>query len=262
MYNMITENVESTGGGGFGGNGILGMIALLAVLRGNLFGGNVEGAGSNLAEMQNQLGSIRAEIGDAKFNQVSTTLNQTIGLLSDINNGRMENMSGLLTQSAMLQQSINDIGNGICSSTFALTRQIDQSTASTNAAIGAVNANVISQGFEGQIATLNQTNQLQRQIAECCCELNLNMERSAFATQLRDLENKCDTDKQLGEIKCLITNTAKETELNALRAASERQFISSEINKAINTSVGHWAADRSFFGATYPNPPYNGAWGF
>lgn len=43
---MISENVESIGGGyGFGGgSGILGLIALLAVFRGNLFGGNFDEA--------------------------------------------------------------------------------------------------------------------------------------------------------------------------------------------------------------------------
>lgn len=261
---MISENVESIGGGyGFGGsNGILGLIALLAVFRGNLFGGNVGDASANLAEINNQLGNIRAEIGDSKFDSLSATLNQTMALMGEISQGRFENMSGLLTQTNMLQAGLNDIGNGICSSTFQLSRQIDANAAATERGFAQTNLNLVRQGYEGQIASLNSHNQLSRQIAECCCETNMNIERTAFATQLRDLENKCSTDRQLTEIKCLIADTAKDAELASLRRDAERGFISHEINKAINTTVGHWAADRAFNGPTYPAPPYNGAWGF
>lgn len=261
---MVSENVEAIGGrGGFGGEGgILGIIALLALFRGNVFGGDTAAAGVNLSEIQNQLANIRSDIGDVKYDQVSTTLNQTIGLLGEINNGRMENITGLLTQTNMLQASISEIGKGIADSTFALSRQMDANAAAAAACCCETNLNITRQGSENQIATLNQTNQLSRQIADCCCETNLNIERTAFATQLRDLETKCDTDRQLGEIKCLIADTAKDTELAALRRASERGFISAEINKAINTTVGHWAADRAFNGPNYPNPPFNGAWGY
>lgn len=39
-------------------------------------------------------------------------------------------------------------------------------------------------------------------MADCCCDLGLQIERTAFATQIRDMENKCDTDKQLAGLAC------------------------------------------------------------
>lgn len=261
-------------GGGYGHDGILGIIALLALFRGNLFGGNHEGAGANLAEIQNQLSNIRADIGDVKYDNLSGTLQQTIGLLGEINAGRLENMSALLSQTNVLQGglfglqkdilvSANKTDMAIAQSTFGLSRQLDANAAAAAACCCETNLNLTKLGYENIIANLNQTNQLQRQMdanaaaaAACCCETNLNIERTAFATQLRDLENKCDTDRQLAEIKCLIKDTAKDQELARLTRAEEQAFIANQINKSISTTVGSWSAAAQFNGVTYPSPPF------
>lgn len=259
---------------GFGGGGILGLIALLSIFRGNLFGGHHGEAGANIAEIQNQLGNIRADIGDVKYDALSGTLQQTIGLLNEINAGRLENMSALLSQTNTLQAGLfglqKDVLISSCNTdkeiaqaTFGLSRQMDANAAAAAACCCETNLNVERQGFANQLATLQQTNELTRQMdanaaaaAACCCETNLNIERTAFATQLRDLENKCDTDRQLSEIKCLIKDTAKDQELARLSRLESEAFIANQINKSISTTIGSWSAAAQFNGVTYPSPPF------
>jgi hypothetical protein len=241
------------GGGGFGEGGILGLIALLALFRGNLFGGNHEGAQANIAEIENQLANVRADIGDVKYDGVVNTLNQTNALMSELCNGKFENAKAVWEQTSRLQGEL-----------FGIQKDILVSNNETNVNIlrgnNETNLNIVRMGFENQLNNERQTNVLQRQIGDCCCETNRNIERTAFATQYRDLENKNSTDRQLEEIKCLVKDTAKEQELFALRRESERNFIAGEIRRStaanVNATIDSWWAAKTFNGATYPQPPY------
>ncbi|MBF0651276.1 hypothetical protein IR083_20875 [Dysgonomonas sp. GY75] len=268
------------GGGGWGGDGILGLIALLSIFRGNLFGGNYGEARNNLAEVENQLSNVRADIGDVKFDTVSSILNQTSSLLSAINDGRIENVSAILNQTSQLQSAIcglqqsvlngqYNLGSAIANSAFenykgqvGILMQNSDIAARAAQDSCATNLNITRLGYENQLSNERQTNELSRQISDCCCSTNLRMTELDYQGQLRDQANFAALLNGQTEIKCLIKDTAKDQEIARLTRESDRSFISNEINKSINTTVGSWAAARAFNGPTYPNPPYNGAWGF
>lgn len=238
-------------GGGFCGDGILGMIALLSVFRGNLWGGNYEGAGANLAEVQNQLANIRADIGQAKYDAINSTLQQTIGLMGEINAGRFEHLNAIFNQTMHLESEFKSVNAHICA--------VEKDVLINRYELG---KEIQRMGYENQLANCQQTNVLSRQIADCCCETNGNIRETAFQTQLRDLEYKGDTDKQLAEIKCLIKDTAKDQEIARLSRMENQLYIANQINRGINATVGHWSADAQFNGVTYPQPPFPGAWGY
>lgn len=261
---MLRNDVNSIGGtGGFGtGDGMLGLIALLAIMRGNLFGGDTVAASSNLSEIQGQLANIRSDIGDVKYDTVNSILAQTNALMAGISDGKFENMAAILSQTNQLQSEFNQLQSSICATQasiaetkYDLGSQISQSSCETN-------LNITKMGYENQLATQAIENSLSRQIAECCCATNLRLTELDYQGQLRDQANFAALLNGQTEIKCLIKDTAKDEEIARLTRESDRSFISNEINKSINTTVGSWAAARAFNGPTYPNPPYNGAWGF
>lgn len=213
---MVSSNVENLGGGfgGWGGNGtgILGMIALLSLFRGRLGEGDFRGAENCCCELQESIGQVKAQIGDANFKNCEANFNTVLTLLQEINAGRMENLTSLLSQTNALQAEMfgiqKDILTSACktdatiaNSTFVLSRQLDQNAAAAAACCCETNLNIERQGFANQLATLNQTNVLQKQIDDCCCQTNLNIERQGFAIQLRDLENQNETNKQFCEVK-------------------------------------------------------------
>ena len=230
------------GGFGFGESGILGLIALLALFRGNLFGGNHEGANSNIAEIQNQLGNIRADIGDVKYGEAKDLLSQTNALMMQYQNGQFQNAQAIWATTSKLQECC------------CATQNLVQSTSN------GLEKSILIQGFQNQLANAAQTTQLQKAIDDCCCNTNNNMLRLNYETMLREKDCCCETQKQFAEVKALIKNTALETELFSLRRDSERSFIKDEINRstgaAVNATIGHWWADRSFNGNSYASPPY------
>lgn len=252
----MEQRIETAGGGygygGYGGDGILGMITLLSLFRNNFYGGDYGAAGTNLAAIEGQLANVRADIGDVKYDTVSSILSQTNALMSDMCAGRLENVSAIMSQTNQLQGELFSLQNTVNNVKSDLSAQMC-------AGFNGLNQNILSQGYENRIAGLQNTNALSRQMSDCCCETNMNIERTAAATQLRDLEYKCDTDKQLAEIKCLIKDTAKDQEIERLKRAELQGYIASQTNRAMNATVGHWSADAQFNGVTYPQPPY--PWG-
>jgi hypothetical protein len=241
---MVEEKNEILGGGYGGGSGILGLIALLSLFRGNLWGGNHEGASVNLAEIENQVANIRADIGDVKYDSVVNVLNQTNTLMSELCNGKFENAKAVWEQTSRLQGEL-----------FGIQKDILRGQGETN-------LNIVRQGFENQLSNERQTNILGRQIGDGFCCTSREIERSAFATQLRDLEYQNCNNRQFDDLKRLIVDTAKDQELAALRKENDAVRLRNEINRSINATVGSWAAAATFNGVTYPAPPFNGAWGF
>lgn len=280
-------------GCGFGGGGILGLIALLSLFRGHLGHGDYKGADNCLHDICSQLGSIRADIGDSKYDTVSNMLNQTMGLMKEISCGNLENLNALFNQTMHLDSEFKCLGKDIC--------QVDKDVLINRYELGKdicnvdrdvlenrwiLDKDIQKMGFENQIGNLKQTIEIKDQLCEmqhaadkCCCETNQNIERTAFQTQLRDLEYKNCTDKQLAELKCgqkeildkitesrlLEENARLKDKVEALREKDERSYLAAKItegaNKSVATTYGHWWADRAFNGDTYPNPPYPaGAW--
>lgn len=299
---MVEARNESIGGfpfggyhDGFGGGGILGLIALLSIFRGNLFGGNYHGARENLCELSEQFGNIRADIGQSKYDTVNSIMQQTSTLLSSLAEGRIENLSAILSQTNQLQSALSDVDRDVLKGQYKLKAAIDNNgfenykgqmsimqQMAANAAEQAeccceTNLNITRMGYENQIGNLKQTSQLltanaalANKISDCCCETNQNIERTAFATQLRDLENKCSTDAKLKELECgqkaildkitesrlLEENCRLKDKVDALREKDERGYMAALAGRT-NCLVTETAnAAKAYFAATTPTTPY------
>lgn len=280
--------MDSIGGGGWGGGfgfgggaGILGVIALLSILRGRIGEGEFRGAENCCCELQEAIGQVKAQIGDANFKNCEANMNTVLTLLQEINAGRIENMGALLSQTNTLQASLfgiqHDILSSSCktdaaiaSSTFALSRQLDQNAAAAAACCCETNLNVERQGFANQLATVNQTNQLSKQISDCCCETNLNIERQGFAIQLRDLENQNENNKNFAKLECgqaaiiakmdterlLDENVRLRDRVEALREREERTQACC-LNNKTNTLIKELGnAAKVFAAVTTPATPF------
>lgn len=232
---MVSSNVENLGGGfGWGGGqGILGIIALLAILRGNIGRGEFREGEGCCKEMLEGIGDLKGQIGENTLKACESNFNTVLTLLQEINAGRMENLNALLQQTNALQGELFGIQKdilasscktdaAIASSTFALSRQLDQNAAAAAACCCETNLNIERQGFANQLNTINQTNQLSKQIADCCCETNLNIERQGFAIQLRDLENQNENNKNFAKLECGQANILAQMATNRLLDENQR----------------------------------------
>lgn len=266
-------NNESVGSGGVGpghgydgfggGNSILGLIALLGILRNQFNGGNFDGARNTGIELSEQLGSIRADIGTAKYDTVSSILSQTNALMSAICEGRMENITAVLNQTNVLQGAICGLSAQMGEVKYDLGSKIDNHSNLTN-------MNILKQGFENQLANCQQTNVLTSKIEGCCCALGQQIERTAFETQYRDLESKCSTDAKLKELECgqkaiigkieesrlLDENNRLREKVDALREKDERAFVAAQAGRT-NCLVTQLAdAQKAYIAATTPDTPF------
>lgn len=285
---MVSSNIENLGGGwggwgnGFGGGaGILGIIALLGILRGRIGEGEFRGAENCCCEIQEAIGDLKGQIGENTLKACESNFNTVLTLLQEINAGRVENMSALLSQTNALQAEMfgiqKDILTSSCktdaaiaSSTFAISRQLDQNAAAAAACCCETNLNIERQGFANQIATINQTNQLSKQISDCCCETNLNIERQGFAIQLRDLENQNENNKNFAKLECgqaailakmdterlLDENVRLRDKVEALREREERQQACC-LNNKTNTLIKELGdAQRVYAALNTPTVPF------
>ena len=184
------------GGFGFGGEGgILGLIALLALFRGNLFGGNHgEACGCNLPEMQNQLANLRHDTAEISYRNAKDMLDQIAILSNQYHEGKYANAAQIWGLTNQFQTQLSNMQQSMAECCCLTNKNIDETKYE-------LSKSILIQGFENQLSNCNQTNTLQNAIDKCCCETNLNIERTAHATQLRDLECCCETQKQFAELK-------------------------------------------------------------
>lgn len=275
-------------GSGYGGGGLLGIIALLALFRGNLGEGRYGDASGCLNQIQAQLGNIQGQIGETQYNNISSMMNQTIGLMESINCGKLENLNALFNQTMHFDQELKCCEKSICEvDKDVLTNRFEAAKEAWKVDSDVLNNRFIlskeieQQGFANQINNLNQTIQLKDQLCAmqhsadmCCCKTNEHIDQTVFATQLRDLEYKNCTDRQLEELKCgqkaimgeiresryLDENIRLRDKVDCLREKDERHHLSREIacaaNKNLNMTRGLWSADRMFNGTDFPNPPF------
>ena len=213
------------GGCGFGGgmwnNPIWAIVFLAALQNGGLFGfgGNRGiGQGAQDIEIQDQLSAIRE--------QLSTNQNTTL-LMDAIkgNNGAIDKLSTTLNCDInAVQAAINSVQTAICN----VGGKVDMNAMQTINAINSGNmdlANQLSQcccnvresitrqGYENQLATVNQTNALQSAINF----VNSSVERGFAATNYETQRQTCDITKAIGESTAAILAGQKAAEMREMQ---------------------------------------------
>jgi len=183
------------GGYGFGEGGILGLIALLALFRGNLFGGRGEDAGGNLAEMQNQLANLRHDTSEISYRNAKDVLDQLAVLSNQYAEGKYANATQIYGLTNLLQTQLSTMQQSMAECCCLTNKNIDETKYD-------LSKSILIQGYENQIRDLQSQGAIQKQMGDCCCETNLNIERTAHATQIRDLECCCANEKNFAEVKC------------------------------------------------------------
>lgn len=274
---VVQSYGNNEGNGMFGGNGLFGGFLLGALLTGRngLFGGNngnvtadgVINANGNIFTGFLDMSKSQA---DLRYEVATDTLSQTIALQPQIADVKYENAINTLTQSNQINNSFANIDRGILDSKYQLTLQnaqignvVAQSELALSSQIKDGNAlnnlAITKMGYDNIISNLNSTNALQKSIDNCCCQTNLRMTELDYQGQLRDAENFAKLSNGQTEIKCLITDTAKQQEINALRGVinslekeNERMWDKSIAGRTncLVTSLGD--AARAQFGQTFP----------
>jgi len=198
---------------------------------------------------------IRADIGETKFKVAEVGLQNANALQKEICNVNMQSKDNTFQIEKELFGLQKDVLGCCCETQKAVM-----------AGNNCLEKGILTQGFENRLSNCEQTNTLSRQIADCCCETNLNIERTAHATQIRDLECCCENQKQFAELKCgqkeimaFIANQAKENKIECLEKElrqqariidkMEDQRIAGRTNCLV-TQLGD--ANKAFFGTTYP----------
>lgn len=160
------------------------------------------------------------------------------------NNGVLGNGNG---SGVTVEKSIGDLAATIPAQTAALQHDLFtmqaaaadrgyQQTIAFNQQASTIDRDVLATGYQtsrqmcdgfnaSNVVSLQNKYEAAMQIAQlgfqqekCCCEEKELILKTSFETQLRDMCNKNDTDKQLSEIKCLITNTDKDQTIRAQAA--------------------------------------------
>jgi hypothetical protein len=261
MINYSNENLGGysplgmgSGYGGFGGGGWgIPPVGLFGVIGG--FGNRGFGHDGHDGHRGECGCDIRADIGETKFKVAEIGLQNANALQKEICNVNMQAKDNTFQIERELFGLQKDV-LGCCCETQKVVMAGDNM----------LEKSILTQGFENQLANCNQTNILQKAIDSCCCETNLNIERTAHTTQIRDLENRCHIDSELAKLACgqkeiiaFIANQAKDNKIECLEKElrqNERRIdrltderIAGKTNCLV-TQLGD--ANRAFFGTTYP----------
>lgn len=209
--------------GGFGGNGLFGgngngfnsiadlfglaIIASMFGWGGNGFGGNGWGGGNGAAgflanQMNNDSGrelimnaiTNQGEASRTAIQTLSTMLGQDFNLVNSAVNNVQSALSNLALQQAV---SVPQIINSIQSGDTAIINQFQQCCCQTQ-------KQIMEQGYQSQIATLNQTNQLGSQadrnanaIINAINAQTVEMDNQFCAARERDMQAKIDTQADI-----------------------------------------------------------------
>ena len=185
-----TPMIQSGSGDGMfgGGGGLFGGFLLGTLLSrgGGLFGGGNDGAGvAATAGIAENISDMRYEIPA-----------QTIQLQSDIFANRLSEVTDTLTQTNAINAQFANMAMAQCNSTYALNNAIKDCCCNTQLGIANVNTNILKSDYDNQIRTLESTNKLSGEIAAAFCKVDQDVKDTAFNTQLRDLQNKADSDSK------------------------------------------------------------------
>lgn len=220
---MTAAMVGNGGMNNMWNNPIWAIVFLAALQNGGLFGGGGfggRGIGLNAQgiEIQDQLSSIREQLSN----------NQNTGLLMDAikgNQGSIEKLStNLNCDLNAIQGAINSVQTAICN----IGGRMDMNAMQIINAINSGDANlanqlsqcccnvreaITKQGYENQLATVNQTNALQGAINF----VNSSVERGFASTNFETAQQTCAITKAIGESTAAILAGQKAAEMREMQ---------------------------------------------
>lgn len=233
--------------GGFGGGNWMWIIFLFFLYGwgGNgLFGRNGTGMLGN--ELNNDYGRtllLQAINGNGTaISQLATTLNSDINSVRDAINS--------------VQMSINTVGNQVGMSAAQVTSAIQSGNQTLSAQLAQCCCDnkllVTTQGYENQIATLNQTNQLgskidanSNTITAAISNQTIEMNNQFAALKERELQNKIDS---LTAANTSLQNTIS----NANQTAAIQAYVASIVNPIATDVAAIKAAQPSTVSVQWP----------
>ena len=238
-------------GGGLGG-GILGFLLGLAFGNGwGGFGGFGGGAGAGAGFLSNQINNdsgrellmnaitSQGEAGRAATQNLATMLGQDFNL---VNSGVSAIRDGIASLTAQTGMSALQIVNAIQSGNADLASQLCKCCCENKLL-------VTSQGYENQIATLNQTNTLSSAISgasqrnvDAIADLKTTMVSEFCAARERDMQSKIDTQADIiTQLRGQLDNDRQTAQLAALIAPLQQDVNDIKCKQPNTVSV------------TYPN---------
>lgn len=264
-------------GGGFG-TGILGGV--LGGILTNWLGGNGWGMNGNN-------GNAAA---NALASQATANMNAEL-LMNAITNNGTRQADAIQTLSSMLGQDFNLVNSGIQTMQSALctiasnqgmnVMQVVNAIQSGNAALASqlcdccckTQTNIMQQGYENQIATLNQTNALNGTInsngqrtVDAISDLKNSMISEFCAARERDMQAKIDTQAEIiTQLRNAADNAAQTNQIAAMIAPIQSRLVEIEA-KQPNTVPVTWPQITAVnttpnFGNYYGNGFYGNGFG-
>lgn len=220
------------GGWGFGGFG-------------NGFGGGNSGAGFLSNQINNDSGrellmnaiNSNGEASRAAIQNLATTLGQDFNL---VNSGVSAIRDGIAALTAQTGMSSLQIINAIQSGNASLASELCQCCCQTQ-------QKIMAQGYENQIATLNQTNTLGTAITgsgqrtvDAIADLKSSMISEFCAAKERDMQSKIDTQSDIiTQLRGQLDNDRQTAQFSAMLAPIQAQ-VNTIAAKQINTIPVAW----------------------
>ena len=271
---MAMNNGGLLGNNGWGG-GILGF--LLGLFFGNGWGGFGgfgngfscnSGAGFLSNQMNNDSGrellmnaiNSNGEASRAAVQSLSTMLGQDFNL---VNGGVSAIRDGIAALTAQTGMSALQIINAIQSGNSSLASQLCQCCCENKLL-------VTSQGYENQIATLNQTNTLataitggNQKVVDAIADLKTTTISEFCAARERDMQSKIDTQADIiTQLRGQLDNDRQTAQFQAMIAPIQAQ-VNTIASKQINTVPVAWPNLTAVNTTPYVNGGfYNNAFGF
>lgn len=239
------------GWGGFGGFG-------------NGFGGNAGGAGFLSNQLNNDSGrellmnaiNSNGEASRAAVASLSTMLGQDFNL---VNSGVSAIRDGIASLAAQTGMSALQIVNAIQSGDCALQSKLQECCCANKLL-------VTEQGYQNQIATLNQTNALTTAISgasqrnvDAIADLKTTMIGEFCAARERDMQAKIDTQSDIiTQLRGQIDNAAQTAQFAAMLAPIQAQ-VNTIASKQINTVPVAWPNLQAVNTTPYVNGGFYGS---
>jgi hypothetical protein len=232
MYMLVAPAYNGNGSfGGFGNDwGSLIVLFLIAAMFGG-FGNGFGGYGGN--------------------NTINTDFPWLLNGQNAINTNTDNGFNNLATQNgiASINNGINSLSNQICNSTANVTQSLNSGFANAETSANARQMANMNQSFANQTAMNQGFNNLQSQLANCCCEnrlatANLNStilaencaDRAALSDGIRDLlTNQTNNTQRILDQMCQDKIDAKNDTIAQLR--SELMYARGQASQDVQTAM-------------------------